>query len=174
MIEHAAGGLKACLNDNTQDPSLNDPMFYRSTVQLAKRWNAAGNRAETFYNKGGPAADRAERPHTLRTPSAVAPAILPLPSSPSACLLIRLSLPPSVPFSLPPLRLRQLVGSLRTPPLGRPRFRCCSDCLRLCHCVCLLAHRRALPDPLLLGRSELHGRWSVGSVWVCAMPGAPT
>jgi len=46
-------GLKACLNDNTGDPSTRNPFFYKSTVQMAEKWKGLGNRAETFYNSGG-------------------------------------------------------------------------------------------------------------------------
>ncbi len=48
-----APGLKACLNDNTEDPSSENPFFYRSTQQMAEKWKAAGNRVEVHYNPGG-------------------------------------------------------------------------------------------------------------------------
>eukprot|EP00947_MAST-08B_sp_MAST-8B-sp1_P001211 g1211.t1 len=48
-----AHGPKACLNDNKQDPSPDDPFFYRSTVQMAKVYGGlAGNRVETYYGSG--------------------------------------------------------------------------------------------------------------------------
>ena len=48
----APGGLKACLNDNSEDPDPNDPFFYRSTKQMAEVWKSLGNRAETHYYSG--------------------------------------------------------------------------------------------------------------------------
>ena len=41
---------KACLNDNTGDPSAANPFFYKSTLQMARRWNG---RVETHYSDGG-------------------------------------------------------------------------------------------------------------------------
>lgn len=47
-------GLKACVFDNTADPSTQDPYFYTSSKQLVSHWAAAGNRAaETHYGSGG-------------------------------------------------------------------------------------------------------------------------
>jgi hypothetical protein len=47
-------GLKACIFDNTADPSDQHPDFYTSSQQLATHWANAGNRAaETHYGSGG-------------------------------------------------------------------------------------------------------------------------
>jgi hypothetical protein len=46
-------GLKACVSDQTEDPSAEDPMFYQSSVNLAAAWAAAGMRSETNYAAGG-------------------------------------------------------------------------------------------------------------------------
>merc|ERR1712072_1279387 len=46
-------GLKACIFDNTGDMSIQDPQFYRSSVALAKGWQALGMKAETHFADGG-------------------------------------------------------------------------------------------------------------------------
>lgn len=46
-------GLKACVFDNTDDPSAENPFFYLSSKQLAQRWTALGNRAEEHIGSGG-------------------------------------------------------------------------------------------------------------------------
>merc|ERR1719273_565633 len=46
-------GQKACLADNTEDPTPNNPYFYRSTEQMNEKWKEAGNRAEMFLHSGG-------------------------------------------------------------------------------------------------------------------------
>lgn len=46
-------GLKACIFDNSGDPTSSDPLFYRSSVQLNKNWTALGMRAETHFGTGG-------------------------------------------------------------------------------------------------------------------------
>jgi hypothetical protein len=49
----APGKLKACVFDNTEDPQPQDPLFYKSSEQFVKYWNAAGNRAaEASYSSG--------------------------------------------------------------------------------------------------------------------------
>jgi len=46
-------GLKACVFDNTGDKSIQDPQFYRSSVALAKKWQALGMKTETHFAEGG-------------------------------------------------------------------------------------------------------------------------
>lgn len=46
-------GLKACVFDNTEDPSSQNPFFYLSSKQLAQTWTGLGNRAEEHYGSGG-------------------------------------------------------------------------------------------------------------------------
>merc|ERR1719498_1110233 len=46
-------GLKACVFDNTGDKTVEDPQFYRSSVALAKEWNALGMKTETHFADGG-------------------------------------------------------------------------------------------------------------------------
>jgi len=46
-------GQKACLVDNTEDPSPNNPYFYRSTEQMNDKWKEVGNPAEMFLHSGG-------------------------------------------------------------------------------------------------------------------------
>lgn len=46
-------GLKACVFDNTADPSSSNPYFYKSSQALAKRWTALGMKAETHFESGG-------------------------------------------------------------------------------------------------------------------------
>jgi len=45
--------LKACIFDNTEDPTANKPYFYTSSLQLEKAWKQAGNKVETHYGSGG-------------------------------------------------------------------------------------------------------------------------
>lgn len=45
-------GLKACIFDNTGDPSVADPSFYRSSLALSLRWRQLGNREEHHYRPG--------------------------------------------------------------------------------------------------------------------------
>lgn len=45
--------MKACIFDNAGDPSLQDPMFYRTSVQLESRWKDMGGRAEAHWGTGG-------------------------------------------------------------------------------------------------------------------------
>jgi hypothetical protein len=46
-------GLKACVFDNTEDPSSQNPFFYLSSKQLAQTWKRLGNRVEEHYSSGG-------------------------------------------------------------------------------------------------------------------------
>jgi hypothetical protein len=46
-------GLKACINDNTADPSTTDPFFYRTSVQMAKYYEQFGSRYNTTFLSGG-------------------------------------------------------------------------------------------------------------------------
>mmetsp|Transcript_22562 Transcript_22562/g.49904 ORF Transcript_22562/g.49904 Transcript_22562/m.49904 type:complete len:318 (+) Transcript_22562:54-1007(+) len=50
---HDRLGLKACIFDNREDPSEEDPSFYESSLALAKAWFDLGNRAETHFLHGG-------------------------------------------------------------------------------------------------------------------------
>ena len=50
----AVPGLKACIFDDTGDPSTSNPYFFRSSEQLYQNWTAiAGNRASKKYGTGG-------------------------------------------------------------------------------------------------------------------------
>lgn len=51
--EKTNGTLKACLFDNTDDPTAEDPFFYTSTMNLKKQWEELGNRAEVHPGTGG-------------------------------------------------------------------------------------------------------------------------
>merc|ERR1712173_556254 len=46
-------GLKACVFDNTEDPSAENPFFYLGSNELARVWIRLGNRAEEHYGSGG-------------------------------------------------------------------------------------------------------------------------
>jgi hypothetical protein len=46
-------GLKACINDNFDDPSSSDPFFYKTSVQMAKYYAQFGSRYNTTFLDGG-------------------------------------------------------------------------------------------------------------------------
>lgn len=51
--EPTSGSLKACLFDNENDPSSDDPFFRTSTNNLATKWTELGNKAEVHIGTGG-------------------------------------------------------------------------------------------------------------------------
>merc|ERR1712190_385581 len=46
-------GLKACIFDNSGDPSTADPLFFRSSNALADEWKQLGMNTETHFGDGG-------------------------------------------------------------------------------------------------------------------------
>jgi hypothetical protein len=46
-------GLKACVVDQTEDPSAGEPFFYKSSLALHAAWLAAGMRSNASYSSGG-------------------------------------------------------------------------------------------------------------------------
>mmetsp|Transcript_42686 Transcript_42686/g.123488 ORF Transcript_42686/g.123488 Transcript_42686/m.123488 type:complete len:375 (+) Transcript_42686:3-1127(+) len=46
-------GLKACIFDNTGDPTSSSPFFYRSSQALEKEWKSLGMKTESHYASGG-------------------------------------------------------------------------------------------------------------------------
>lgn len=45
--------MKACINDNTEDSSEQNPNFYHSSMNLETAWKNAGNKVEATYLSGG-------------------------------------------------------------------------------------------------------------------------
>eukprot|EP00940_MAST-03C_sp_MAST-3C-sp2_P003509 g3509.t1 len=48
----ASPTLKACVVDQTEDPSESDPYFYKSSVALESAWRKAGSRVNASYHSG--------------------------------------------------------------------------------------------------------------------------
>lgn len=46
-------GLRTCIFDNTADANQRDPIFYKSSVQMAKYYNQFDNQVATSYGPGG-------------------------------------------------------------------------------------------------------------------------
>jgi len=51
--EKTNGTMKACLFDNTDDPTQSDPFFYKSTLNMKEKWEGLGNVAEVHEGVGG-------------------------------------------------------------------------------------------------------------------------
>jgi len=45
-------GLKACITDQTEDPSSNNPYFYKSSLALEAAWKKAGMATNSTYHPG--------------------------------------------------------------------------------------------------------------------------